>query len=205
MHTIPKLIESYRAFRDSDYPEHARLYKDLGQGQHPEVMMISCADSRVEPAEIFHANPGDLFVVRNVANIVPAFEDDGLAHSVSAALEYAVTALKIPHIVVMGHGGCGGVNACLSAVESGPVGTCIAPWVSMLDETRDKVLATNPSDPQKALELAGIIMSMENLMTFPFIREAVEAGNLILHGAWFEIESGELHWRDKKTGAFGRI
>lgn len=202
MHTIPKLIASYRAYRDTAYRDHAGLYQELGQGQHPEVMVISCADSRVEPAEIFHAEPGDLFVIRNVANLVPPFVDDGHPHSVDAALAYAVTVLKVKHVVVMGHCSCGGVAASLSAKKRDDLGPFIAPWVHLLDETRDDVLADNPKDPQTSLEHAGIVTSLNNLMTFPFVRDAVEAGDLILHGCWFEIGTGQLHWRDKKTGEF---
>ncbi len=202
MHTIPKLIDRYRAYRDTDYRDHARLYQELGQGQHPEVMVISCADSRVEPAEIFHAEPGDLFVIRNVANFVPPYNDDGLPHSVDAALAYAVTVLKVKHVVVMGHCSCGGVAASLSSKVRDDLGPFIAPWVHLLDETRDEVLADDPSDPQTTLEHAGIVTSLHNLMTFPFVRDAVDAGDLILHGCWFEIGTGQLHWRDKKTGEF---
>ena len=205
MHTIPKLIAGYRAFRKRVYQDHATLYRELGQGQKPEIMIISCADSRGEPAEIFNADPGELFVVRNVANLVPPYEETEGLHGVSAALEFAVTALKVDHIVVMGHGGCGGVHASLQAADNKPVGQFIAPWVSLLDEARERVLKTNPDDPHRALEMEAIITSMNNLMTFPFIRDAVEAQRLILHGCWFEISDGALHWRDKKTGAFGKI
>jgi carbonic anhydrase len=168
-------------------------------------MIIGCADSRAEPAEIFNAAPGQLFIVRNVANLVPPFDTSGGLHGVSAALEFAVTALKVKHIVIMGHGGCGGVGACLSAAEDKPVGRFIAPWVQLLDETRDRVLAGNPADPQTAVEHAGVGASLENLMTFPFVKEAVEAGSLQLHGAWFAIALGELKWRDNETGAFENI
>ncbi|MEO0608493.1 MAG: carbonic anhydrase [Pseudomonadota bacterium] len=205
MHTIPKLIQAYKDYRESDYPNHARLYRALDEGQHPEVMMISCADSRINPFEIFHAEPGDLFLVRNVANLVPAFDDETPDYSVSSAVEFAVTALKVKHIVILGHCGCGGVKASLSAAENKPVGTCIAPWVSRLDKTRDEVLAGHPDDPQRALELAGIAMSTDNLLTYPFVRTAVEAGDLILHGAWFDIGDGAVHWRDKSTGEFVKI
>ncbi|MDG1827219.1 MAG: carbonic anhydrase [Henriciella sp.] len=205
MKTIEELIEGYKSFRAGAYKEQVQLYRELGEGQDPDIMIIGCADSRAEPAEIFNAAPGQLFIVRNVANLVPPFDTSGGLHGVSAALEFAVTALKVKHIVIMGHGGCGGVGACLSAAEDKPVGRFIAPWVQLLDETRDRVLAGNPADPQTAVEHAGVGASLENLMTFPFVKEAVEAGSLQLHGAWFAIALGELKWRDNATGAFENI
>ena len=205
MKTIEELIEGYKSFRAGAYKEQVQLYRELGEGQDPDIMIIGCADSRAEPAEIFNAAPGQLFIVRNVANLVPPFDTSGGLHGVSAALEFAVTALKVKHIVIMGHGGCGGVGACLSAAEDKPVGRFIAPWVQLLDETRDQVLAGNPADPQTAVEHAGVGASLENLMTFPFVKEAVEAGSLQLHGAWFAIALGELKWRDNATGAFENI
>lgn len=205
MKTIEELVEGYKSFRAGAYKEQVQLYRELGEGQDPDIMIIGCADSRAEPAEIFNAAPGQLFIVRNVANLVPPFDTSGGLHGVSAALEFAVTALKVKHIVIMGHGGCGGVGACLSAAEDKPVGRFIAPWVQLLDETRDRVLAGNPADPQTAVEHAGVGASLENLMTFPFVKEAVEAGSLQLHGAWFAIALGELKWRDNATGAFENI
>lgn len=205
LHTIPKLIDGYRAFRETAYNEHAKLYEQLGDGQNPEVMVIGCADSRAEPSEIFNAVPGELFVVRNVANLVPPFDESGGLHGVSAALEFAVTSLHVKHIVVLGHCSCGGVNASLSVAEGKPVGRFIAPWVALLDKARDAVLKSEPSDPQTQLELAGIVTSLQNLMSFPFVRSAVDAGDLILHGCWFDIADGALHWRDKKTGNFQKI
>lgn len=205
MHTIEDLKSGYRAFRSGAYAEKSELYHQLGKGQDPDIMIIGCADSRAEPAEIFNAAPGQLFIVRNVANLVPPYEESDGLHGVSAALEFAVTALKVKHIVVMGHGGCGGVKASLSAAADKPVGRFIAPWVALLDETRDRVLASNPEDQQTALEHAGVECSLDNLMTFPFVREAVAAGQLELHGSWFAIGIGELHWRDEKTKEFRKI
>lgn len=205
MRSISDLHEGYRAFRAGAYKRQAELYDQLGKGQDPNIMIIGCADSRAEPADIFNAAPGQLFVVRNVANLVPPYEETPGQHGVSAALEFAVTALKVEHIVVMGHGGCGGVAASLSAAQEEPVGQFIAPWVELLDAARDDVLRSNPADPQTSLERAGVGASLKNLMTFPFVREAVEAGRLNLHGAWFAIALGELHWRDTETGRFAPI
>ena len=205
MRTPEDLKSGYRAFRTGTYREQAELYEKLGKGQDPDIMVIACADSRAEPADIFNAAPGQLFVVRNVANLVPPYDTSGGLHGVSAALEFAVTALEVKHILVMGHGGCGGVNASLSAADDKPVGRFIAPWVSLLDEVRDDVLSRAPGDPQRALEFAGVGRSLENLMTFPFVEERVKAGKLDLHGAWFAIGEGELHWRDEASGEFTLI
>lgn len=205
MQTIEQMLDGYRAFRAGAYQRQAELYSELGEGQSPKIMIIGCADSRAEPADIFNAAPGQLFVVRNVANLVPPYEETEGLHGVSAALEFAVTALEIEHIVVMGHGGCGGVQACLSAAVDKPIGQFIAPWVQLLNPARDAVLGAGSEDPQTDLEHAGVGTSIENLMTFPFVRDAVDAGRLQLHGAWFAIALGELHWRDKNTGEFTAI
>lgn len=205
MKSISELLKGYRDFRDGPYQQQAELYETLGKGQSPKIMIIACADSRAEPAEIFHAAPGQLFVVRNVANLVPPYEETEGLHGVSAALEFAVGALKVEHIVVMGHGGCGGVNASLSAADDRPIGQFVGPWVQLLDSARDSVLRSGSDDPQTDLEHAGVGASIENLMSFPFVREAVDAGTLQLHGAWFAIALGELHWRDNKTGTFEKV
>ena len=202
MRSPEELIDGYRSFRRGTYKEQAKLYETLGQGQNPNIMLIGCADSRAEPADIFNAAPGQLFVVRNVANLVPPYETGGGQHGVSAALEFAVTALEVEHIVIMGHGGCGGVHASLSAAKDEPVGQFIAPWVRLLDEAREKVLKANPEDPQRALEFAGVEQSLKNLMTFPFVEERVKTGKLTLHGSWFAIALGQLYWRSSTTGEF---
>ena len=205
MRSIPELLDGYKAFRNGAFAEKSELYHELGKGQDPDIMIIGCADSRAEPAEIFSAAPGQLFIVRNVANLVPPYEETDGLHGVSAALEFAVTALKVKHIVVMGHGGCGGVSASLSAAEAKPVGRFIAPWVQLLDEARDKVLKTGAEDPQTALEHAGVECSLNNLMSFPFVQDAVASNQLELHGAWFAIGLGELHWRDSDSGIFAPV
>lgn len=202
MHTIQDLKAGYQRFRSGAYAEKANQYSELGNGQDPDIMIISCADSRVEPAEIFATSPGQFFVVRNVANLVHARDADNTAHSVASAVEFAVTALKVKHIIVLGHAACGGVKACLSAGNGQPIGEFIAPWVEALDDTRDQVLASSPADPQTALEHAGVGTSLENLMSYSFVSDAVTAGALELHGAWFNIGQGELHWRDAQTGEF---
>ena len=172
-------------------------------------MIIACADSRVDPATIFSAAPGELFVVRNVAALVPPAEDGDSYHGTSAAIEYAATALKVSNIVVMGHGMCGGVSACLAAAESGPVGQFIGKWVDLLAPACEQVIETIPSSDisgrQHLLERLGIQRSMNNLLTYRFVDEAVNAGSLRLHGAWFSIAEGALYWLDQATGAFEQV
>lgn len=202
MKTVDDLIAGYRRFRAGVYAEQAQLYKELGEGQDPDVMLIACADSRAEPSDIFNAAPGQMFVVRNVANLVPPYKPDGGLHGVSAALEFAVRVLKVRHIVVMGHGGCGGVTASLTESKSPLIGEFVAPWVKLLESARARVMESGSLNPQFALELEGIESSLENLMSFPWVAEAVKAGDLELHGAWFAIKHGELHWRNPKTKRF---
>ncbi len=204
MISIIDLFEGYRRFRAGAYATQAELYRRLGEGQSPKIMLIACADSRAEPSDIFNAAPGELFVVRNVANLVPPYQPDGGLHGVSAALEFAVKALKVEHIVVLGHGGCGGVTAALNG--AGPtLGEFVKPWVSLLDAARARVVASQSVNPQFALELEGIESSLQNLCTFPFVNDAIAAGCLSLHGAWFAIRHGELHWRNAETGRFEMI
>lgn len=202
MKTVEDLISGYRRFRAGAYAEQAQLYKELGEGQAPDVMLIACADSRADPSDIFDAAPGEMFVVRNVANLVPPYKPDGGLHGVSSSLEFAVRVLKVSHIVVMGHGGCGGIAASLSESKSPLIGEFVAPWVKLLDEARARVMASNSVNPQFALELEGIESSLANLMTFPWVADAVASGDLELHGAWFAIKHGELHWRNASTKRF---
>ncbi|MEZ5939400.1 MAG: carbonic anhydrase [Hyphomonadaceae bacterium] len=202
------LIEGYRRFRAGRYPEAAATFRRLRNGQQPATMIISCADSRADPAMIFDGAPGELFVVRNVAALVPPYDESGGYHGVSAAVEFAVTVLKVKQILVMGHGGCGGVQACLAAAEDKPVGRFIAPWVEIAAPAREIVLADPdiaPAQRQEALEHGAVHQSLINLETFPFIREAVAEGRLKLHGAWFSIGKGELHWRDPETGRYAIV
>jgi carbonic anhydrase len=202
------LIAGYRRFRKGRYREASQLFRRLRDGQEPDTMVIACADSRADPAMIFDAAPGELFVVRNVTALVPPYDESGGWHGTSAAIEFAVTRLKVKEIVVMGHGGCGGVMASLSAAADRPVGRFIAEWVEILAPARDAVLAdeTIPrTDWQEAIEHGAVGLSLANLMTFPFIREAVEAGQLTLDGSWFSIGRGELRWREPGTGKFGVV
>lgn len=167
-------------------------------------MIIGCCDSRVDPATIFDTVPGQVFILRNVANLVPPFEEGGGLHGVSAALEFAVTKLGVKHIVVMGHGACGGVSAALAG-HGEPDRIFIDKWIGLLDGAREKVMAEDPADPQHALELEGVKVSLDNLRTFPFVAEREAEGTLELHGCWFAIAGGTLYELDKPSGQFAPV
>ncbi|MGI9415626.1 MAG: carbonic anhydrase [Hyphomicrobiales bacterium] len=204
-----KLFEGYRDFRTMRYGAEADRFRTLAEGQSPNVMVIGCADSRVDPATIFSAAPGELFVVRNVAALVPPYEEAGVYHGTSAALEFAVTRLRVQNIVVLGHGMCGGITAALTAAEDRTVGQFIGPWVNQLSGVRETLLEQEtdiaPEGRQNALEHLSIKYSLDNLRGFPFVEAAIKRKELALHGAWFSIAEGELHWLDHETGAFGAV
>ena len=200
------LIGGYHRFRDGGYARQRDRWAELAEGQSPKVMVIACSDSRVDPAQVFDTSPGEIFVVRNVANLVPPFELDGSRHGVSAALEFAVTQLQVSDVVVMGHGSCGGVNAALTHAFQGKApgeGGFIAHWVDILDEARERIIAEHGTGPEAvhALELETVRVSIANLRTFPFIPEREAAGTLRLCGAYFAIRDGVLHVMDD-AGAF---
>jgi len=190
-----RLIQGYRDFRAGDYPAQKALYEELGtKGQKPKVMLIACSDSRADPSDIFNAYPGEMFVTRNVANIVPPKDSSDGYHATSATVEYAVKVLKVEVIVVMGHESCGGIQGCLDGMGHDPNAGYVGKWVSIINEVRDRVLERNLPEEHVAfqMELEGIRQSMTNLMTFPFVREAVESGQLKLQGAYFSIIQARL-------------
>jgi carbonic anhydrase len=200
-----RLIEGYRSFLGHRFPQERSRYETLGEhGQSPEVMVIGCCDSRVSPEVIFDASPGELFVVRNVANLVPPYEREGAYHGTSAALEFAVQALKVRHILVLGHARCGGIRAF--ADESAPLspGDFIGRWMSLIGPAGEKVgpRTGDFAEYLTRLELASIEHSLDNLMTFPCVRILVERGRLQLHGAYFGVATGMLMVRDPATGVF---
>ena len=191
------------------YQTESARYKALARdGQTPEIMMIACCDSRAAPESIFDAGPGELFVVRNVANLVPPYSPAGEFHATSAALEFAVQSLKVRNIVVMGHGRCGGIKAALSP-DSEPLspGDFIGKWMSLIAPSAE-IVANNAmmtaTERQTALERISIRFSIANLRSFPCVRILEERGKLKLYGAWFDISSGELWVMNKDTGDFER-
>ncbi len=201
-----RLLEGYRNFRGTRLPTEQTRYQELAEhGQSPEVMVIGCCDSRVSPEVIFDARPGELFVVRNVANLVPPYSPDGSYHGVSAALEFAIAVLKIKHIVVLGHARCGGVQAY--AEDDAPLspGDFIGKWMSLIAPAAAQVggRSNRPQAEYLAqMEQASIANSLDNLLTFPRVQALVAEGGLTLHGAYFGVATGELSVRDPATGAF---
>ncbi len=197
MSNFHDLVEGYYRFRGTEWQQERARWAELATAQSPKVMVIACSDSRVDPATIFGSRPGEVFVVRNVANLVPPCETGGGRYGVSAAVEFAVTKLKVQEIVVLGHGACGGVNASLTGALSSAAqgeGGFVADWIGLLDEAREKVVAKHGTgaEGQRALEEECVRVSITNLMTFPFVRDRVEAGELTLHGAVFAIDDGRL-------------
>lgn len=208
--TIPNDLEmGYRKFRNERFAKEEQLYKNLAFGQKPRTMVIGCADSRVDPATIFAAAPGELFVVRNIAALVPPYEETSGYHGTSAAVEFAVCSLRVEKIIVLGHGLCGGVTAALQAAENRPVGQFIEPWVNLLAGIRDEMLEhcsdMDENSRQRALEQLAVRLSLDNLMTFPFVQNTVSEGTLALEGAWFSIGEARLEWLNGESEAFEAV
>jgi carbonic anhydrase len=204
------LLEGYRRFREHGWAAQRARWAELAEGQRPRMMVIACSDSRVDPAQIFDVSPGEIFVVRNVANLVPPFEIGGGRHGVSAALEFAVTQLEVPEIVVLGHGACGGAHAALTQRFKGAepgAGGFIAHWVDMLDEARARIVADHGdgADAVRVMEWETVRVSLANLRTFPCVAEREAAGTLTLHGAYFAIADGQLHTLDEASGRFDPV
>ncbi len=202
------LIEGYRRFRETGWEPRRERWAALREGQEPRVMVIACADSRTDPALVFDADPGEIFTIRNIAAMVPPFETTPGHHGVSAALEYAVQVLKVREIVVLGHGMCGGCKAALTQSLQGTEpgrGGFIADWIEMLDEAREQVVAehgTEGREAERAMEQAGVKVSLANLRTFPCVAELEQRGSLRLRGAFFAISDGLLHLLDEDSGEF---
>ena len=203
------LIDGYRAFTTQRLPTEQTRYRELSErGQAPAVMVIGCCDSRVSPEVIFDAGPGELFVMRNIANLVPVYQPDENAHGVSAALEYAASVLRVKHIVVLGHAQCGGIRAFIDKIQPLSPGDFIGKWMAMfikpgeVVEQRDR---ESMQDFTTRIEKAAVFRSLENLMTFPFVRTRVERGEMELHGAYFGVAEGSLFVLDKATKEFQSV
>ncbi|WP_426438588.1 carbonic anhydrase [Bradyrhizobium genosp. P] len=207
MKSFPKrLIDGYRTFATQRLPTEQSRYRELSErGQAPETMLIGCSDSRVSPEVIFDAGPGELFVVRNVANLVPVYQPDSGTHGVSAALEYAVSVLKVKHIVVLGHAQCGGIRAFVDKIQPLSPGDFIGKWMQMFvkpGEVVEQRAHESMQDFVVRIEKAAVFRSLENLMTFPFVRDRVEAGEMQLHGAYFGVAEGSLFVLDRVAKEF---
>lgn len=203
------LLDGYRNFMSGRYAHERDRYRSLAEdGQDPKILVIACCDSRSAPETIFDAGPGELFVVRNVANMVPPYEPDGQFHATSAALEFAVQVLKVSDIVVMGHGRCGGIRAALDPnAEPLSSGDFIGRWMALVRPAAEQIQSNDvmtAAERQTALERVSIRNSIDNLRSFPDIKALEEAGSLKLHGAWFDISTGELWVMDAKTRDFVR-
>jgi len=204
---VEKLMQGYRSYRDGSYELSRPLIEELvTRGQHPEVAVIACSDSRVDPAILFQADPGDLFVIRNVANLVPPMEQEGTYHGTSAALEFAILGLGVKHLMVLGHAHCGGIKAMMAPDAGDNSYSFLPSWVSMLAAAHRRVLATmSQADEEartRACEQNAVLVSLENLTTFPWVRERVESGALQLHGWYVDIAGPELSAYDGKMGKF---
>lgn len=205
---LDHLIGGYHRFRESTWAPNRERWAGLSDGQSPQIMIVACSDSRVDPGQIFDVDPGEVFVVRNVAAMVPPFETTSGHHGVSAALEFAVQVLGVKEIVVMGHGMCGGCKAALTremyGTEPGE-GGFIADWIALLDKARIPVVEQHGTEgriAERAMELAAVQVSLANLRTFPCIRRKEREGTLKLRGAFFAISDGVLHLLDETSGQF---
>lgn len=206
--TFPdRLLAGYRSFLAGRLPIEQSRFRELAeQGQSPEIMVIGCCDSRVSPEVIFDARPGELFVMRNVANVVPPYAPDGAHHGVSAALEFAVQGLRVKHIVVLGHAQCGGVRAFAEGNAPLSPGDFIGRWMDLIAPAAASIPPRAPGEPLddyvRRLEQASTVRALDNLMTFPCVRILVERGRLKLHAAYFGVATGRLSVWDPAAGTF---
>ena len=205
------LVQRFHGWRATAYQDNKAWYRRLAEsGQHPRAMVISCCDSRVHVTSIFGADEGEFFIHRNVANLVPPFNPDGQTHGTSAAVEYAVTSLGVAHIVVLGHSNCGGVKGCHDmcsglAPELEEKSSFVGRWMDILRPGFDRVAHVALADRPRALEKEAVVVSLENLMTFPFVRKAVEDDMLTLHGLWTDTGAGDLQQYDPALSGFSAI
>ncbi|NIV49876.1 MAG: carbonic anhydrase [Gammaproteobacteria bacterium] len=211
MDPIAKLTSGFKAFRAGRFQQQRATYEALvDQGQSPKVAVVACSDSRVDPANVLQAEPGDLFVVRNVANLVPPCEQEGAYHGTSAALEYAVGHLQVAHLIVLGHAHCGGIRSLFEARgDGGEDNQFVAPWMSLVRSARLRVEGTMPDasieEKARMCEQSAVLVSLENLMTFPLISQRVSDGQLRLHGWYIDIRSCTLHVYDPVEQHFEAI
>ena len=211
MRDVSELVSGYRTFMRDQYRHDAETYRSLADnGQSPRTMVVACCDSRVDPSRIFSAKPGQLFIVRNVAKLVPPCEPHGDYHGTSAALEFAITSLEVEHIVVLGHARCGGVRGFIHGLgQTAPAGTFIGKWISLLKPAWGEVVQNggklDEEQRQRALEQTSIRYSLDNLRTFPFVKERLAGGKLALHGGFFDIATGGLLSYDAAAKTFEAV
>ena len=206
MSDVSSFINGFSRFQEKYFGANLHLYDQLREGQKPKALVIACCDSRADPAIITDCDPGELFVVRNVANLVPPYETGGGVHGVSSALEFGVRSLEVEHVIVLGHARCGGITALMRGAQATPDAEFVGPWMRIARRARDDVLshmAAEPFESQvRALEQAAILVSLENLTSFPWIKERVAAGQLQLHGWYFDLVHGALWGYSAETGRF---
>lgn len=209
MKDIERFIAGFRVFQKDYFGPHSDEFESLKQGQSPKTMIIGCSDSRVDPALLTNCAPGDIFMVRNVANLVPPYVADGGQHGVSAALEFAVCILEVEHVIVLGHSQCGGINALMAGNYDARGDSFIARWMSIAAPARDRILTELPNKDgefqRRAAEQAAILLSIENLHSFPFVGERVTQGSLSLHGWYFDLRDGELLEYRADLGGFKKL
>ncbi len=197
--TINRLIDGFKSFRETYYEEQPDFYRLLVEkGQKPDVMIIACSDSRVNPSIIAKAKPGELFIVRNVANLVPPYAPDSNYHGTSAAIEFAVRDLKVSHIIILGHSHCGGIRSLCEGHGEAEQREFISSWMSIVEHARDDTLEGKVQE--RHLEREAVKVSLKNLRSFPWIKTRVDDGTLKLHGWLFDLEAGELLAHDANTG-----
>ena len=206
------LVAGYRRFREAGWAQQRERWAALAQGQSPKVMVIACSDSRVDPTRVFDSDPGELFIVRNIAALVPPFEADGGRHGVAAAVEFAVTQLEVEEILVLGHGSCAGCSAALTRRFAGTVpgdGGSMSRWLQILDDAGDAVRGRHPGALERPafadMEHEAVRVSLANLRTFPWLAERERAGKVKLHGGFFAIADGAFHLLDEVTGRFEQV
>ena len=201
------LIEGFRRFREQHFTNDDALYRQLvEQGQTPKILVVACCDARVDPAIVLDCAPGDLFVIRNVANLVPPSGTLSGHHGTSSALEYGVRNLGVQHIIVLGHAHCGGIRTLVETGGANNPDSFIDDWMHLVEDARAAVERDMPNEPLdnrlQACEQRAILISLHNLRTFPWIRERVENGTLTLRGWYFDIEHGQLLQYDAATDVF---
>ncbi|MFI3271653.1 MAG: carbonic anhydrase [Pseudomonadota bacterium] len=209
MQDLREFVAGFQRFQKNYFHGDNTLFKVLRQGQNPRALVIACCDSRADPALIADCSPGDMFVIRNVANLVPPHCPDQNCHGVSSAIEYAVRDLQVEHIVVLGHSHCGGINALMHPTEQVKHSQFVSTWMSIADRAKERVLEelpnASPEEQQRACELGSILISLENLMSFPWIAERVDKENLCIHGCYFDMECGTLYAYSPRQSAFVKV
>lgn len=208
MNDLDKLVSGFTRFRRRYYQEQPSLFTQLRHRQSPRIMVVACCDSRVHPDVITDTEPGELFVVRNIANLVPPYEEGGQYHGTSAALEFAVCGIGVEHVIVLGHARCGGIQALLNGTGIEGGSGFVEHWMAIMRDARDAVLSRHPAPDdgaERALEHAAVRVSLHNLMTFPWVRARVQAGTLSLHGWYFDLDVGELLGFDPARNGFAPL